>query len=94
MTHLIITAAVYAVVIAVVWFALGCLVAFVMTRRIERRELEDHLTALAEAIGVRPGAEVELDAGYRSPIFDHIARVMAADVEREWEQWQQEGRAS
>lgn len=49
----------------------------------DRREFDDDLTALAVGVGVLPGVDVELDPNHRSPLYDHIAAVMAADVDRE-----------
>lgn len=87
MTHTILTAAVYAVVIGIVWFALGCLVAFVLSRKAEQRKFDADMTALAEAVGVLPGPVVELDAEYRSPlpmsVLEAAAFVAEAHIEIE-----------
>ena len=69
---------------AAAWITLACAIAPLIGRHLaKRREFDDSLTALAEGVGVLPSEAVELDPNYRSPLYDHIARVMAADVDRE-----------
>ena len=57
------------------WLCIACpLGAWIGKRLKERREFDGDLEAVAQAVGVLPGPEVELDPAYRSPAYDEPRR--------------------